>query len=220
LVYLAIIRNNITYLEFYKELSVLKLFTPIDIRKSFPQFDTKRLVEWQKKGHIKKLVNKWYIFSDIPITENIRYRISNCLHHPSYISLESALAYYHLIPEAVYTQQAVCTRRTINYQTPLGSYNYRQIKTSVYFGYTPIQHEGFPVLMAEKEKAILDFLYLNASIKNIEDIEALRLNIQELKSDLDWIKIKKYSLVFENAELMKRIKLLKKFITDADPAPN
>lgn len=72
-------------------------------------------------------------------TDFLRNRISNCLYRPSYISLESALSHYNFIPEGVYTIQNISTRKTILYETPIGSFQYRNIKPGVFFGYHVIR---------------------------------------------------------------------------------
>jgi hypothetical protein len=78
-------------------------------------------------------------------------------------------------------------------------------------------HKGsLPVLIAEKEKAILDYLYLNASLRSGEDIKQLRFNYIELHNNLDWEKLGKYQLVFASTTLDKRIKDLKKQLEHAD----
>ena len=164
---------------------------------------------------MKKLVNKWYLLSEAELTEHLSYRISNCLYHPSYVSLESALAYYNFIPEAVYTVQAVSTKRTANYKTPVGSFTYRTVKPNLYFGYTILKMEGPPALLAEPEKGILDFLYLNTRLKSIEDIEGIRFNWQEIHQAISWEKLLQYAKVFDSAALDKRIMLFKKLLTDA-----
>ena len=132
-----------TWIEFRNALIEYKVFSTGDIKKYFPRFDTKRLVEWQQKKYIRKLINKWYLFAEIPVDEMLLFRICNCIYQPSYISLESALGFYHFIPEAVYSQQAVTTRKTITYKTTAGTFNYRTLKPSFYFG------NDFPFLMKE-----------------------------------------------------------------------
>ena len=124
-----------SYLDFRTALYSFEVFCIRDIEKLFPKFDSRRLVEWQRKGYIQKLINKWYVFADIPINDRLRYRISNCLHRPSYISLESALSHYGLIPEAVYSVQNITTKKTIAYETIAGTFNYRSIKAQLFFGY-------------------------------------------------------------------------------------
>jgi predicted transcriptional regulator of viral defense system len=205
-----------TYLEFREALLPFQVFATRDIGKIFPDFDSKRLVEWQHKGYIRKLVNKWYLFSECVVDEQLLFRISNCIYKPSYISLESALAYYRLIPEAVYTQKAITTRKTISYTASVGAFDYHSLKPGLFFGYAILHNNNLPVLMAEIEKAILDYFYLNASLRSTKDIEQLRFNYVELHNTLNWEKLGKYQLVFESKTLDKRVKNLKKQFENAD----
>lgn len=205
-----------TYLDFRSSMYSFEVFSTRDIEKLFPKFDTRRLVEWQRKGYIQKLINKWYLFADIPTNERLQYRISNCLHRPSYISLESALSHYGLIPEAVYSVQNITTRKTIVYETIAGTYNYRNIKANLFFGYEVDNSQTIPLLFASPEKAILDYLYLNHQINTIEDIEALRLNLTTFNEIINNDRLTAYAACFESKTLDKRIKLLSKINTHAD----
>jgi len=205
-----------TYLEFRRPLLPFQVFSTRDIEKYFPGFDSRRLFEWQHKGYIHKLVNKWYLFSECVVDEQLLFRISNCIYRPSYISLESALAYYHLIPEAVYTQKAITTRKTLNYTTPVGTFDYHSLKPGLFFGYSILHKGSLPIMMAEMEKAILDYLYLNASLRFAKDIVQLRFNYIELHNNLNWDKLGKYQLVFESKTLDKKVKDLKKQLDHAD----
>ena len=65
-------------------------------------------------------------------------------------------------------------------------------------------------MIAEVEKALLDYLYLSPNFKTVKDIEALRFNIMELQNRVNWEKLDKYALVFGSRTLDKRIKSLKK----------
>ncbi len=205
-----------TYHQFREVLHPFAIFSIRDVAKAFPAFDTRRLVEWQQKGYLQKLINKWYLFSDIPIDESLRYGIANRLCRPSYISLESTLSHYSLIPEGVYTTQSITTRKTILYETSAGSFRYRNIKPHLFFGYRAERRNDLPVLMAEPEKAILDLLYLSPRIQAVADIEGLRFNMPELKNNIDWEKVGKYLACFESPTLSKRVSLLKKIIEYAD----
>src|SRR5438270_12510241 len=49
------------------------------------------------------------------------------IYGPSFISLESALSYHNLIPEAVYTTTSVTSKRSKEFKTPLGYFSYRQV---------------------------------------------------------------------------------------------
>jgi hypothetical protein len=79
-----------------------------------------------------------------------------------------------------------------------------------------IRINNLPVLMADPEKAILDFLYLTPRIKRLADMEGLRLNIAELNNIINWEKLEKYVACFESTVLNKRIDLLKKLKSHAN----
>lgn len=46
--------------------------------------------------------------------------IANQLYTPSYVSMQTALRYYGLIPEAVYTTQSMTLKHTRRFDTPVG----------------------------------------------------------------------------------------------------
>src|SRR5699024_3644471 len=161
LCFITIMRNRISYIDFEKTLSPFGIFRLSDILKVYPAFDSRRLNEWQKKGYITKLIKGHYIFNSIYVDEAVLFQIANFLAKPSYISLESALSYYHFIPEQSFSITSVTTLKTNHYETPKGSFLYQSVKSSLFFGYRVIPSNRRPILMAEPEKAILDFLYLH-----------------------------------------------------------
>jgi hypothetical protein len=56
----------------------------------------------------------------------------------------------------------VTTGKPAQYVSPEGDYAFRHVKESLFFGFDAIRDErGFEVFMAEPEKALLDFFYLN-----------------------------------------------------------
>jgi predicted transcriptional regulator of viral defense system len=65
-------------------------------------------------------------------------------------------------------------------------------------------------LIAEKEKAMLDFLYINDFYKDEPDISAIRFNEIVLEREIDWDKLDKYLERFNNNALEKRIRLIQK----------
>lgn len=193
------------YLGFREALHGFKIFSLTDIKKIFPAFDSRRLVEWQAKGYIKKIINRWYMFADVPIEDSFLYWAANRIYTPSYISLESAFSYYGLIPEAVYTTTSVSTLKTISFDTRLGAFTYRQLKPALFFGYQIEQWQDFPIKMASPEKVILDYLYLNPQMNQAEDWQGLRLNPDILHDVVDVEKLQEYLSLFQTKTLKKRI---------------
>ena len=193
------------YQGFRETLHGFKIFSLTDIRKNFPAFDSRRLVEWQEKGYIKKVINRWYTFADIPVEEHLLYWTANRIYQPSYISLETALSYYGLIPEAVYTTTSVSTLKTISFDTHLGAFAYRHVKPAFFFGYRIIEWQGFPIKMAEPEKVILDYLYLNPNLNQDEDWKGLRLNLESIHEVVDVPKLQEYLSIMKIKALEKRV---------------
>jgi predicted transcriptional regulator of viral defense system len=212
---ITIFGNEMNYQQFREGLLPFHVISISDVRKQFPMLDTRRLVEWQKKDYITKLINRHYLFTETQKSELMLLRVSNCLYKPSYVSLESALGYYHLIPESVYTIQAVTTKKTQLYETPVGAFNFRTMKPSLFFGYSILHINELPVLIAEKEKAIIDFFYLNPHVRETADIEAMRINRKEMQ-DIDWNKFDHYLAVFNNKALNARVNLFKLLLAGDD----
>lgn len=201
--------NRMSYLVFYERLRGFGIFSILDVKKAFDGFDSRRLNEWQHKGYITKLIKGWYIFNDVPATEETHYQISNALSRPSYISLQSAMSFYGAIPEQAFTITAITTSKTREYNTPQGRFTYQVVKPSFYFGYRILpQPTGRAVLMAELEKTLLDYLYLNPHINDLDSINALRLNLEVLQT-MDKEKLEEYLILFNNKALQQRYLLLK-----------
>jgi predicted transcriptional regulator of viral defense system len=122
-----------------------------------------QLSRWNKQGLIVQLKRGLYLLNRYDrATQPSRFFLANQMVFPSYVSLESALAFYHLIPEAVYQVTSVTTAKPVQYSTPEGTYTFRHLQRFLFFGFGTIRDErGFNVMIAEPEKALLDFIYLN-----------------------------------------------------------
>ena len=198
------------FIDFKAHFGIFRVFSVADIRKWDPGFDTRRLVEWQQKNYILKIVNRWYMFSDIVPDENFLFLAANRIYSPSYVSFESALTYYRLIPEGVYTITSATTLKTQQWTTPIGTFAYRHMKPSLMFGYRLININGQQFKIAEPEKLILDFLYLNTNLQNAEDLEALRINREELEALVRIKRLMETLAIFKNKKLDKRVDMFLK----------
>lgn len=198
------------YLELKTQLKDFPVFSIKDIEKVDLSFHKQRLSEWQKKDYVKKICKGFYIFSDLAINEPTLFTIANRVYEPSYISLEMALSIYGIIPEAVYGITSVTSQKTKNLKSPVGDFIYRHIQPDFMFGYELREHYGHHYQIAELEKALLDYLYLNSKINDDESFEGMRFNVSELKEKLDTEKFNKYLEAFHNKSLARRAK---KFLT-------
>lgn len=176
--------------EFISRTRNLPVFNLNDIRKIDPGFHRQQLTDWLDRAYIQSIAGGYYSMTDRVINEPFLFMVANKLYEPSYISLESALAYHHVIPETVLGVTSISSRKTKQYESMWGSFSYRSMKPLYMFGYEVVDSEGtYKYSIARLEKAVLDYLYLNPQINAVEDFEGLRWNKQEL------IKIKKCSLL-------------------------
>lgn len=202
------------YLELKNHFKNFVVFSLRDIRKIEPAFYRQRLSEWQKKGYIKKVINEYYIFSDLEINELVLFIIANKICDPSYVSLEMALSYYGLIPESVYAITSVTSRKTHIFDSALGNFHYRKISPKLMFGYRLEKYGKRVFKIAEIEKAFLDYFYLNAHIKTNDDFFELRINSEIFLERVDRAKLKRYLEQFSNQSLKKRIDNFLNFINN------
>ncbi len=156
---------------------------------------------WVKKGYLLRLKNGLYIFAGE--TDRVKKEEVACLlYQPSYISLESALAHYGFIPEMVYAQVCVTAKINRTFDNHFGHFIYRHVKKTLFWGYKSVFTENGGYLLAEPEKALLDYLYLNLkTINSPADIEAIRLNKAQLQEHMDEERFRKYLAVFGGKKL-------------------
>jgi len=193
------------YLELKSELNDFTIFSLNEIRNIEPGFHRRRLNEWQDKGYIKKVVRGYYIFSDLRLSEEILFKIANRIYLPSYISLESALSYYHLIPESVYEITSISTRKTYHFVTSIGEFSYRTLKPPLFFGYDLIKFQGKYLKMASMEKALLDYFYLHSDIETEQDFDSLRINKGLFFEKINEEKLQNFLEKFNQKKLTGRI---------------
>jgi hypothetical protein len=190
----------------YNELSaVIKspVFSRNDLALSGLTVFDYQLSLWVKKGYLLKLKNGIYAFS----REKDRLQgeaIAFLLCQPSYLSLESALAWYGFIPEIVYAYTSVTARITRTFENDWGRFIYRHMKSELFWGYVEVKTEYGPYLLAEPEKALLDYIYLNlARINNENDFENIRLNEEQMENTLDKDKFMMYLKAFGGKKIKK-----------------
>lgn len=105
-----------------------------------------------------------------------QYAIANRIYEPSYISFDSALSFYGIIPETIYTVTSATTKATREFKINNINFTYSRIKKPVYTGYRLIKYLNDTVLIAEPGKALADYLYFIDLKKRHLSYERLNLN--------------------------------------------
>jgi predicted transcriptional regulator of viral defense system len=143
--------------------------SPADVRR--------QLSRWTRTGRIYQLRRGLYALA--PPFQKVRphpFLIANRMVRGSYVSLQSALAYYGLIPEHAPAVTSVTTARPARWETPLGVYEFRHLKTNLLHGYRLIELGGGQrAFVARPEKALLDLVYLQPGGDTPEYLSELRL---------------------------------------------
>ena len=111
-----------------------------------------QLHQWKKNNDIIALKRGLSMFSDYSASGH-EAEIARSLYCPCYFSLQQALSFYGIIPEATFTHTLVTTKATRHFKTPVGNFSYRKIKREAFTGFDS------NTLMAEKEKALVDYFY-------------------------------------------------------------
>jgi len=169
-----------------------------------------QLSRWSKQGLIVQLKKGIYLLNaGDRATNPSKFFLANQLVFPSYLSLESALAYYHMIPERVYQVTSVTTGKPAQHVSPEGTFTFRHVKQSLFFGFDAIRDErGFEVFLASPEKALLDFLYLNLAQFSTTDSdifsESYRFNGRDV---LRPARLQEMAARFESARLQRVVNL-------------
>lgn len=195
------------FVDFQNQLSIYSIFSLQDILKIIPHFYRIQLDRWEKKGYVKKIKKGFYCFATKPVDRNFLFYVANKIYSPSYVSLEIALKFYSLIPEEIFQITSVSTKKTVNFKTDIGNFSYRHIKPSLYWGYQLVDFGEQKILLADPEKAVLDYLYLHPNLKSVADFSEMRINPDEFKAHIDLHKFEKYLTAFENKALTKRAKI-------------
>ncbi len=137
----------------------------------------RQLSRWVKSGKLIQLRRGLYALSE-PHRKIAPHPffVANQLKRASYISLQSALEHYGLIPEYVPSITSVTTGRPETVSTPLGTFIFKHVKKELFFGYQNIElGGGQSAFVARPEKALLDLFYLIPGSDDIRYLKELRL---------------------------------------------
>lgn len=145
---------------------------PTDVRR--------QLSRWVNAGKIRQFRRGLYAFS--PPYQNIfphPFLIANALVPGSYVSRQSALAYYGLIPE--YTPRTVSVTISRPSQWDSG-FIFQHLAPHLFFGYQSIEVlQGQFAFIAHPEKALLDLTHLTPDSDSQTYLTQLRLqNLERL----------------------------------------
>lgn len=169
-----------------------------------------QLCRWQKSGKLIQVRRGIYVLAKpYRKTDVFEPYLASLLRRPSYVTSEKALEYHGLIPEAVPVYTSVTAKRPERIVCSLGTFDFRHIKSSLFWGYDSVTVNKQTGFIASPEKALLDFFYLKGLKTSPGYIEELRLENTE-KVNLE--KLARYAKKFKKPGILKVARMLKKHI--------
>ena len=140
-----------------------------------------QISRWVNDGKVIRLHKGLYSLSEPYRKADIQpFVIANSLKKASYVSLQSALSWYGIIPEYVPAATCVTTERPQTIETPFGRFEFRHINNKYFWGYNKNElKSGQTAFIATPEKALLDIIYLTPASDNMEFLNELRLQNYE-----------------------------------------
>lgn len=123
------------------------------------------------------------------------FEIANFIIQPSYISFESALSFHGILSQFPYSITSATTERSKKIELDNKTFEYTKIDNRLFNGY--IKENSF--LIASKEKALFDYLYLaSRGLRSIDisewDLEGIDHGIYKTYCDMiKFVPVKKLS---------------------------
>lgn len=179
----------------------IRIFNPEEFRRVFSisPIKTKYFLEtYARKGLFTRIKKGLYALKNqFPSEEEI----ANAIYKPSYISFEYALAKYGIIPEMVYVVTSATPKPTRSFSANDKEFHYFTIEKKSFTGYFLMKEKDKSFLIAEPEKALVDYLYfVSLGRKTFND----RLAVSNLKKE----KIIRYARFFNRPGLLNLVKKL------------
>ena len=162
LLYIYIIIGNMKFSDLQKKMAQRLYFRPPDLHNGKIPYahEIVQLSRWAREGKVVRLRKGLYTLGAAERKGEVStLSLAEPLYRPSYLSLEWALSFYGILPEAVGTFTSVTSLKTARFQNALGLFTYRHLDPRFFFGQ---KHLNLPTphWIARPEKALLDFIHL------------------------------------------------------------
>jgi len=164
-----------------------------------------QLHRWCNAGKLIPLRRGMYAFSKNYRRTRINpAELANRIYAPSYLSTHWAFGFYGMIPEMVVTYTSVTSRVPKTFSNELGTFAYRHVKSEAFFGYRSAMIDGTSVLLADPEKALLDFWHLERGVWDKARMAEMRFQNSELVQSE---KLLQYAERFASPRLMEAVRI-------------
>ncbi len=173
----------------------------------------KKVSKLEQEGRIIRLKKGLYVVSpkenEMPLSKEL---IANHIYAPSYVSMQTALRYYGLIPEAVYTTQSMTIKTCRDFYNSLGQFKYYNTSHEAFaIGVRIERTEHAAFTIATPEKALCDLIAktIGLSLRYLKDVrqyleDDIRFDMDAL-ADFDLQLLRNYAAVGKKADSIKTL---------------
>ncbi len=172
-----------------------------------PQDLRRQLSRWVDAGKVVQLRRGVYLLNAPYAKLSVHsFVVANALQRASYVSLQSALSHYGMIPEYVPVTTSITTGRPEELSVALGRFQFRHIAKQRFSGFSEIEvTPGQHALLATPYKALVDLLYLTPHSDDIGYLGELRITRPHEFEDEQLFRVAKAS---QSAKVERAVKLL------------
>ncbi len=144
---------------------------------SSPAHVRRQLSRWVKSGKVHALRRGIYVLAEPYAKRQTHpFLLANEVRRASYVSMQSALAWYGCIPEFAQATTSVTTERPEQLETPKARFIFRHIKRDLFWGMSSLEVSPAQfALVATPEKALIDWLYLTPESDTPAYLDQLRV---------------------------------------------
>jgi predicted transcriptional regulator of viral defense system len=172
----------------YLKMNVLEKFGNIPINNAVLygitndyKFQRNKVASMEKRGDIVRLKKGLYVVSDKISRKTLsRELIANHMCGPSYVSFETALAFYGIIPEKVFAVRSATFKRAKRFENAVGNFEYITIPTAYYsigISQQTVDDE-YTYLLATPEKALCDLILATSNLR-LQSVKAMQAYLEE-----------------------------------------
>ena len=144
-------------------------------------FPRNKVSALEKRGSIIRLKKGLYVVSDkISRTPLSRELIANHLYGPSYVSFETALAFYGVIPERVFAVRSATLKRARRFENAVGRFEYVAVPRE-YYSIGIRRHtvgNDYAYMIATPEKALCDVILATPNLR-LQSVKAMQVYLED-----------------------------------------
>ena len=169
-----------------------------------------KVASLEKSGQLVRLKRGLYVVSPkisgaVLSTE----LIANHIYGPSYVSMESALRFYGLIPESVYAVRSMTLKRSRDFENQIARFNYIYCPDDYYsIGIRQVETKLCTFLIATPEKALCDLIAYTPKLQPRFIKSMLEFLEEDLRFDMDEFYKMDVNIFRECAKISKKKKYI------------